>query len=89
MSANFLSFACMKDIFYPYGSVYYDHYQLNYKQTIVSRVRECNGTITETVISISYFTNYCDHYTGSPCYYGLPYSPTATSSRSQAGKATA
>jgi hypothetical protein len=75
LSANPLFYDCYQDIFYPYDGTMYAYTQLNYKRTTVSRVRQCDGSITETVISVTYFTNYCYQHLYWPCSWPLPYSP--------------
>lgn len=75
LSSSVLYLDCMKDIFWPANGMMYGYTQFNYKRTTVSRVQQCDGSITETVLSVSYFTNYCHQYLNWPCSFPLPYSP--------------
>ncbi len=75
LSATTLSYDCYQDLFNFTQSSMYGYTMLNYKQYTVTRVRECDGSITETVISVTYFTNYCWQYLGWYCGYGYPYTP--------------
>ena len=61
--------SCMYDIYFWGQSSYYNQVQYTVKATTYSRVRECNGSITETVVSVSYFYVYCDQYLGIPCSF--------------------
>lgn len=69
ISTQFLYSSCLLNVFYPFEGAFYDYTQLNYKRYKVNRVRECDGSITETVVpgSTTYFTQYCYHYTGWYC----------------------
>jgi hypothetical protein len=75
LSTSFLGFDCMKDIYWPHQGNMYAYTQFNYKRTTVSRVQQCDGSITETVLSVSYFSNYCHQYQYWPCTWPLPYTP--------------
>jgi len=68
-----LGWQCMQDIYYPYDSEYFDYTRFDYKTYRVHRVRECDGSITETVVpgSTSYYSTYCYRYTFVPCSYGF------------------
>lgn len=78
LGANPIGTQCFQDIFYPYAGTLYWEYQFYYKITTVSRVRECNGSITETPISVTYTYTYCYQGSGLPCSWGFPYYPSCT-----------
>lgn len=65
--------ACMKDIFdftYPYGSVYYNLYNLTYRTTTRELRRAADCSTTWVTISSSTFTQSCQQYTSIPCSFG-------------------
>lgn len=55
------------------GRLYYTYTRNDYKRYDVERIRQCNGTITETVVpgSTTYFSAYCWKYTGVPCSFSF------------------
>lgn len=57
------------------GKAYYTSMKNNYKTYDVQRTRECDGSITETVVpgSTTYWSAYCWDYLGYSCYYSYGY----------------
>lgn len=53
----------------------YVQYLLIYKLTTVSRVLECDGSVTETPILVQYGGTTCFQSTGEPCEGGFPSPP--------------
>ncbi|MEM9556669.1 MAG: hypothetical protein AAGC60_20585 [Acidobacteriota bacterium] len=76
LSSTSLGWQCLKDFIWWDQSVYYDYTKFDYKSFTVERERQCNGTITETVVpgSTSYFSSYCYRHTSIPCFGGF-YTP--------------
>lgn len=54
-----------------FGTMYYTYQRNDYKRYTVQRTRECNGSITETVVpgSTSYFSTYCYRREWVSCSY--------------------
>ncbi|MEM9556670.1 MAG: hypothetical protein AAGC60_20590 [Acidobacteriota bacterium] len=73
LSSTSLGWQCLQDYIFWNQSVLYDYTKYDYKRFTVERERQCNGTITETVVpgSTSYFSVYCYRYTGIPCFGGF------------------
>lgn len=71
VSATSAGWTCMYDVYFWGQSSYYNQVLYTIKSTTYSRVRECNGSITETAISVSYFYSSCYQYLGIPC--GFPW----------------
>lgn len=64
---------CFEDIFQSdfYDGEYYEEWRYTYKDTRYKRVEKCDGTVTETVDSITYWYAYCWRPTYLSCYYPL------------------
>ena len=64
-----LSTVCLDDVFYPWDPTVFDYTRFSYKRYVVSRVRECDLSITETVVpgSTTYFYKYCYGRTANSC----------------------
>ncbi len=66
---------CFEDFYPPYNSYLYDEVVSQYKITTYSRVEECSGAVTESVISIQYVYQSCFHNWGISCVWGFRYMP--------------
>ena len=67
--------SCLRDIYNFNSSSYYQATTFNYITFQVQRTRECDGSITETVVpgTTSYFSTYCYRYLNWPCSFGFIY----------------
>lgn len=77
IASTILSYQCYLDYFNWNSSSMYEYTKLDYKRYTVLRVRECNGSITETAVpgTTTYFSNYCYRFRGWYCGGGFPYPP--------------
>jgi hypothetical protein len=54
-----LGIRCFYDVWYPYDPWEFDEQVWTYKQTKIQRTHNCDGTTTDTVLSITYPQDYC------------------------------
>lgn len=61
--------SCMYDVYNWGQGAYYNQVQYTVKTTVYSRVQECNGSITATPISVSYYNAFCYQHLWIPCSF--------------------
>jgi hypothetical protein len=68
---------CYQDYYVPGGYAAYHKYQYNYKQKTFSRIQECDGSVTKTLISVTYFSTYCyAYFAEQTCLSGYNFVPS-------------
>lgn len=72
---SFAGTQCFEEPYPPYTGYLYDENIIQYKITTYSRVEECSGSITESVLSIQYAYQACYDSWGLTCIWGFPYTP--------------
>lgn len=62
---------CLESVFENdfYDGEWYDEYQFVYKNTRIRRTEYCDGTVTETVLWVTYSYFYCNRPAYWTCYY--------------------
>lgn len=74
-NSQYQGLSCLKDVFNPSASTYYNRYYNTYYHYQVERIRECDGSITENVVPGSgyYSYNTCYQRTSFSCSFAFIY----------------
>ena len=67
ISATVLNYQCYDDVLNPGQSVLYAYTEYYMRLRAFTRVQNCDGSITETLVSTTFFYDYCFVRTSTPC----------------------